>query len=74
MSSKSWRQTKRRDARRRRGEVDGGGGCMGQGAEGHRFSLGSVDEQVDERSPGKMKPVASPEEGSNSGWEQGCAW
>eukprot|EP00966_Prymnesium_polylepis_P244902 5664749-Prymnesium_polylepis.1 len=54
MSSKSWRQSKRRDVRRRRGEVDGGGGCMRQGAERHRFSLGSVDEleQVDERSPG----------------------
>eukprot|EP00966_Prymnesium_polylepis_P227386 5261663-Prymnesium_polylepis.1 len=47
MSSKNWRQSKWRDVRRRRGEVDGGGGagCMGQGAERHRFSLGSVDEQ-----------------------------
>eukprot|EP00966_Prymnesium_polylepis_P089342 2068443-Prymnesium_polylepis.1 len=58
MSSKSWRQSKRRDVRRRRGEVDGGGGCMGQGAERHRFSLGSVDERVDEKSPGKKEPVA----------------
>ena len=74
MSSKSWRQSKRRDVRLRRGEVEGGGGCVGQGSERHQFSLGSVDEQVDERSPGKMEPVASHEEGSNSGWEQGCAW
>ena len=74
MSSKSWRQSKRRDVRRRRGEVGGGGGCMGQGAQRHRFTLGSVDEQVDDGSPGKMEPVASHEEGSNSGWEQGCAW
>eukprot|EP00966_Prymnesium_polylepis_P039202 910100-Prymnesium_polylepis.1 len=72
MSSKSWRQSKRRDVRRRIGEVDGGGGCMGRGAERHRFSLGRVDEQVDERSLGKIEPVASHEEGSNSGWEQGC--
>jgi hypothetical protein len=74
MSSKSWRQSKRRDVRRRRGEVGGGGGCMGQGAQRHRFSLGSVDEQVDDGSPGKMEPVASHKEGSTSGRRQGYAW
>eukprot|EP00966_Prymnesium_polylepis_P182467 4227255-Prymnesium_polylepis.1 len=47
---------------------------MGQGAQRHQFSLDSVDEQVDDGSPGKIEPVASHKEGSNSGWQQGYAW
>ena len=76
MSSKSWMQSKRRDVRRRRRCEVGGGevAAWGRVRSVTDFHWAASTNKSMKGRQAKIEPVASHEEGSNSGWEQGCAW